>query len=113
MIGKIKSVYRFISPKFQSIHLEYKVTPKPRYGHGKPAHTLLLDLINRNRPVYKDLLNSFLKYIERIHDIKDSIQEADENNPAWNNSFLPGLDIVGIYGIIAKYKPAKYIEIGS
>lgn len=110
---KIKSVYRFLSPKFQSIHLEYKVTPKPRYGHGNPAHTLLFDLINRNRPLYKDLLESFLKYIERIHEIKDSSNETDENNPTWNNGFLPGLDIVGIYGIIAKYKPVRYIEIGS
>ncbi len=110
---KIKSVYRFLSPKFQSVHLEYKVTPKPRYGHGNPSHTLLFDLINRGRPLYKDLLGSFLKYIERIHEIKDSSNETDENNPTWNNGFLPGLDIVGIYGIIAKYKPAKCIEIGS
>jgi hypothetical protein len=113
MMEKIKSVYRFLSPKFQSIHLEYKVTPKPRYGHGKPAHTLLLDLINRNRPLYKDLLESFLKYTEKIHEIKDSRKETDENNPSWNNGFLPGLDIVSIYGIIAKYKPSRYIEIGS
>lgn len=113
MMEKIKSVYRFLSPKFQSIHLEYKVAPKPRYGHGNPAHTLLFDLINRNRPLYKDLLESFLKYIERIHEIKDSSNESDENNPTWNNGFLPGLDIVGIYGIIANYKPARYIEIGS
>lgn len=110
---KIKSLYRFLSPKFQSIHLEYEVNSKPRYGHGKPAHTLLLDLINKNRPIYKDLLESFLKNIERIHHIKNSSQETDENNPAWNNGFLPGLDIVGIYGIIAKYQPSMYIEIGS
>lgn len=113
MMEKIKSVYRFLSPKFQSIHLDYKVTPKPRYGHGNPAHTLLFDLINRDRPLYKDLLESFLKYIERIHEIKDSSNETDENSPTWNNGFLPGLDIVGIYGIIANYKPARYIEIGS
>jgi hypothetical protein len=36
MKEKIKSVYKFISPKFQSIHLEYKVIPKLRYGHGNP-----------------------------------------------------------------------------
>lgn len=112
-MNKIKSAFRFLSPKFQSIHLDYKVAPKPRYGHGNPAHTLLFDIINRNRPLYKDLLESFLKYIERIHGIKDSSKETDENNPTWNNGFLPGLDIVGIYGIIANYKPAKYIEIGS
>lgn len=93
--------------------MEYKVSPKPRWGHGNPAHTLLFDSINANRSLYKSQLESFLKYIDRIHGIKDSVTETDENNPAWNNGFLPGLDMVGIYGIIAGYKPARYIEIGS
>ena len=45
--------------------------------------------------------------------IKDSKEEKNENNPSWNNGYLPGLDIIGLYGIIANYKPQKYIEIGS
>lgn len=110
---KIKSVYRYLSPKFQSIHLEYKVHPKPRYGYGKPAHPLLYDIINSHRSLYKTHLEAFLKYAESFHQIKDSSEEKNANNPAWNNGFLPGLDIMGIYGIIASYKPLKYIEIGS
>ncbi len=113
MEKKIKSAYQFLSPKFQSIHLDYKVAPKPRYGHGNTAHPLLLDLINKNRFEYKHLLQSFLNYSESIHNIKDANQETDENNPSWNNGFLPGLDIIGIYGMMAIYKPATYIEIGS
>lgn len=110
---KIKSIYRFLSPKFQSLHLDYRVRPKPRFGHGKPAHPILLDLINQHRNSYHDLLENFLSYSDNIHAIKDSSQETNENNPTWNNNFLPGLDIIGIYGIIAKFKPKKYIEIGS
>lgn len=110
---KIKSIYRFLSPKFQSLHLDYRVSPKPRFGHGKPAHPILLDLINQHRNSYHDLLENFLSYSDNIHAIKDSSQETNENNPTWNNNFLPGLDIIGIYGIIAKFKPKKYIEIGS
>lgn len=113
MINKIKSVYRFLSPKFQSVHLEYKVNVKPRYGHGKPAHTLLYEIINQNRKDYEENLKFFLNYTENIQAIKNITVENDENNPTWNNGFLPGLDIIGIYGIIAKYKPNKYIEIGS
>ncbi len=110
---KIKSIYRFLSPKFQSIHLEYKVNPKPRFGHGTAAHPLLIEIIDKNRNLYSDLLNAFLKHSEKIQEIKNSEIEQDENNPTWNNGFLPGLDIIGIYGIIAQYKPKKYIEIGS
>jgi hypothetical protein len=113
MINKIKSIYRFLSPKFQSVHLDYKVNVQPRYGHGKPAHPLLYDIINGNRRMYEDTLNFFLNYSENIQSIKNITDEKDENNPTWNNGFLPGLDIVGIYGMIAKYKPNKYIEIGS
>lgn len=69
-MSKIKSVYRFLSPKFQSIHLEYKVDSKPRYGHGKPAHPLLLDIVNKNRELYKELLHSFLQYSDNIHQIR-------------------------------------------
>ena len=113
MISKIKSLYKFLSPKFQSVHLEYKVNVRPRYGHGKPAHALLYEIINKNRKIYEENLLSILGCSENLHLIKDSTVEKDEDKPAWNNGFLPGLDIVGIYGIIAKYRPLKYIEIGS
>lgn len=113
MISKVKSLYKFLSPKFQNLHLEYKVDVKPRYGYGKPPHKLLYELINKNRTDYKENLQFFLNYKPTIQSIKNSTQEVEENNPAWNNGFLPGLDIVGIYGLIAKHKPQKYIEIGS
>jgi len=113
MINALKAVYRFLSPRFQSLHLEYKVDVKPRYGHGKSAHSLLYDIINHNRKIYKENLELFLHYSENLQSIKKTGVETDENNPAWNNGFLPGLDIIGIYGIISRYKPRRYIEIGS
>ncbi len=109
----IKSIYKFILPKFQTIHLEYKVDVKPRYGHGKPPHSQLYAIINKNRESYSDLLNSFLGFSEKIHLIKSSENEKNTNLPTWNNGYLPGLDIIGIYGLISKFKPKKYIEIGS
>ena len=107
MIEKAKTIYRFLSPKFQSVFLEYKVTPQPRYGHGSPPHALLFDLVNSNRQLYQQHLESFLKYADNIQMIKDSKEEKNENNPSWNNGYLPGLDIIGLYGIIANYKPQK------
>ncbi len=85
----------------------------PRYGHGKAAHPLLYDIINQNRKEYIGNLNYFKEFTERIQLIKDSSAETDLDKPAWNNGFLPGLDIIGIYGLIAKYKPQNYLEIGS
>ena len=111
--SKLKSLYRFLSPKFQSVHLDYKVNPKPRCGYDNPCHPLLFEVVNANRQIYNDLLMLFLEHIDKIQEIRNSKDETDEDKIAWNNGFLPGLDIIGIYGMIAKYKPSKYIEIGS
>ena len=113
MKEKLKSLYRFISPRFQTVHLDYRVDPTPRQGHGKPAHSLLYKIIDDNRELYKQTLYDFLHLSANIHTIQDSSVEKNENLPAWNNEFLPGLDIVGLYGIIALHKPQQYIEIGS
>ena len=54
-----------------------------------------------------------LKYKDAFQSIKKGNEETNALNPVYNNEFLPGLDIFGIYTIIAKYKPQTYIEVGS
>lgn len=110
---QIKSIYRFLNPKYQNLFLEYNVNFRPRYGHGLPPHELLYSIIDKNRNQYKKLLSSFLEHTEFFHGIKKSNEEKDINNPTWNNGFLPGLDIINIYSIVSKYRPKKYIEVGS
>lgn len=107
----LKNLYRFLSNRFQTIHLEYKTEFKPRFGHGLPPHEGLYEIINGDRAVYKDYLKEFLQNKENIQSIKK--EEKDENKPMWNNMFLPGLDIVALYGMLVKHKPKKYIEVGS
>jgi len=109
----IKQLYRFLNPKIQNLSLEYKVDFKPRYGHGLPAHPDLLKIIGARRENYKKLLRLALTYKESFWSIRNSKTEPDPLKPVWNNGFLPGLDIIGIYTILAHFKPKKYIEIGS
>ena len=112
-VHMIKQLYRFLSPKFQNLFLDYPVDFKPRYGHGKPPHTALYDIIAANRDTYQYLLSKALDLKEHIWEIKESKRERDTTKPGWNNGFLPGLDIIGIYTMLAEFKPKKYIEIGS
>jgi hypothetical protein len=109
----IKSLYRFLSPKFQNVFLDYKVQLAPRYGHGKPAHPGLYDVISRNNGTYRDFLEKALAYAENLQHIQPAEKETNASLPAWNNGFLPGLDIVAIYAMLAIHKPKKYIEVGS
>ncbi|PKP20188.1 MAG: class I SAM-dependent methyltransferase [Bacteroidetes bacterium HGW-Bacteroidetes-21] len=109
----IKSLYKFLSPKFQTIHLEYKVNPIPRFGWGKPAHEELYKTINSNRSVYSDLLKYYLQYKNVFRGIKTADIETNEDIIAWNNGHLPGLDIIALYSLLNYFKPEKYIEVGS
>ena len=86
---------------------------KPRYGYGKPAHQDLYKIIDSNRGNYKDLIEKALSYKDKLWSIQDSNKETDSKKPTWNNGFLPGLDVVGIYTMLSEFKPKKYIEIGS
>lgn len=113
MFNKLKQLYRFISSRHQTVFLDYRVNPIPRYGHGLPPHKELYALINLNRSDYIVHLTNFLLSKEIIQEIKDFKFETDENKPTWNNGYLPGLDMVAIYGMIKKYRPNNYIEIGS
>lgn len=109
----IKNLYRFISSKYQNLFLEYKVDFKPRYGNGKPPHGQLYDIINQNRKQYQTLIEKALHFKESIWEIKSTEHEKNPIMPTWNNGFLPGMDIVSIYTMLAVNKPNKYIEIGS
>ena len=113
MAGKLKDIYNFLNPKKQNLYLEYKTDFKPRYGHGKPPHRLLNEIINKERAVYSEYLNKTLSYKEQFFKIKTSDKKENDIAPCWNNGFLPGLDIVNLYMMIAEAKPNKYIEVGS
>lgn len=109
----LKSLYRFLSPRIQTLFLEYKVDFKPRYGHGLPAHQKLLQIIDSQRDTYQYWLDRMLSYSPQIQAIKKLKEEKDPSQPGWNNSFLPGLDIMALYTIIAETKPRRYVEVGS
>ena len=110
---RLKKFYKFLSPRWQKLYMEYPVQFSPRYGHGKPPHGQLYTIIQANRQTYSDLLQEALNYTSVFHGIKKQVAETDTLKPAYNNDFLPGLDIVGIYTILAKYNPERYVEVGS
>lgn len=109
----IKQLYRFLNPKFQNVFLDYKVDAKPRYGHGKPPHKQLNNVIKSHDGTYERYIAKALTYSKFFSEIQDSTTEKSNNAPSWNNKFLPGLDIVMLYTMISEFKPKSYIEVGS
>src|SRR5690606_25562825 len=109
----IKSLYKFLSSKYQNLFLEYHVHVQPNYGHSLPAHSLLLDIISKNDAVYAQFIEDILQHKAIFESIQLLKNETNENLPAWNNEYLPGLDIMALYTMTRKYQPKKYIEVGS
>jgi hypothetical protein len=96
-----------------AIQLDYPPSANrvPRYGHGRPPHPRLLELMRRRDATFARCLRSFLPYAHELRRIE--VQSPDPLEPSWINGFLPGLDGVAIYGFVRNRKPARYFEIGS
>ncbi len=109
----LRNLAKFFHPRFQTLFLEYKVSFKPRYGHGLPAHPRLLDIIEANREEYAAWMQKIIRHSGNLQEIKKLSDQTDPSQPGWNNGFLPGLDIMALYTIIAETKPNKYVEVGS
>ncbi len=102
-----------MSPRFQNVFLEYKVDLKPRFGHGLPAHGRLSEIIDNQRDTYQFWLEKIGHFSPQLQAIKKLSEEKDPSQPGWNNQFLPGLDIMALYTIVAETKPNRYVEVGS
>lgn len=109
----LKSLAKTLLARYQTLHLEYPVDMRPRYGHGKPVHPGLYEIINGGRAGYAGLLARALALRESFVTIADASSEQDPSRPAWNNGFLPGLDIVMLYTLLVTGNPRRYVEIGS
>jgi len=107
----IKSIYRFLSPRFQNVFLDYRVNAVPRYGYGKPPHEGLLKIIENERSGYKGILEGMMVHMDNFQKIKKMNTGGVE--PVFNNGYLPGLDMLALYSMIAHFKPNIYLEIGS
>lgn len=113
MSNILKSFYKFISPQYQKVYLEYKVDNSPRYGYGNPPHYGILHILQKNEKIYREYAEKLVDLKDYASTIRDSSVEKDENQPTWNNGFLPGLDILSIALMLRHFHPKYYIEVGS
>lgn len=80
------------------------------------AETAGIQYINKQmisgESAFADSLLSFTRFIDKFEAIPLK-NIGDENNPYWLNGYIPGLDAVTIYGLLATHNPSVYVEIGS
>ena len=76
-------------------------------------HPQLKEILDSDRATYRSMLACFLEMKSAFLGIQRLKSEVDDRNPCWINGWMPSLDGVAIYGHIAVYKPAVYLEVGS
>jgi hypothetical protein len=82
-----------------------------RYGHGKPSHARLAQLLARGDTAYGEVLASFEPYREALAAIP--AEQTDPLQPHWHNTLLFGLDGISLYCFTRERRPRRYVEVGS
>jgi hypothetical protein len=95
------------------ITLDYPIRPTPRWGHGRPPHQRLHRILNRGRERYRQHVGDIVALAPGLRAIPLRQSHDDALAPAWLNPWFSGLDLAALYMFVARYRPARYIEIGS
>jgi hypothetical protein len=108
-------VHKFSTDEWRwSYHVEdfYPVDPTPRWGHGKPPHRRISEVLAKQRTEYAELLIAFSKHLDVMASVPME-GEAEAGTPYWRNGWFENLDPISLMGMLLIKRPGKYFEIGS
>lgn len=95
----------------KTITLDYDYNTKVRHpGTGFAAVAAVLDA---GRATYRETLRRFPDPDSLVRSIGRNADPAAPQEPQWVNNWLPGLDSLSIYGLLASHNPPTYLEVGS
>jgi predicted O-methyltransferase YrrM len=110
----LKNWHRFLSQKWQTVHLDYPVTFQPRsLSESGNAHAQLEQILIARLDKISEEVNHIVSFQADLQSIKKRSEESNPLKPAWNNGFLPGLDMAALFSLVATRKPKRYVEVGS
>lgn len=89
-----------------NLNLDGYFEPRPRFGHGLPAHPELHQLIEARRAAYREHLLASLQYLPDYVNIPT-------DDTFWMNDQFAGLDSLALYYFVASRQPGRIVEIGS
>lgn len=94
------------------IKVDYPYFPKPRSWAETAGIQRIKEQMSRGESGFADMLLSFSGFIDKFEAIP-VYSTIDDESPRWINGWLPGLDAVSIYGLLATRNPSLYFEVGS
>lgn len=98
----------------KTLRFEYEYKPRVRFGYDRPPHQALAEVIGRNTEGYRTALKEIVQLQEYFFPIPvERPKDAGSTAPCWNNGWLPSMDAMSLYWLLAKLKPKHYLEVGS
>lgn len=92
-----------------SITLDARVDPKPRWS----PHAGISALLEADSARYDGMLRSFGHFLPWLRQIAFAGDPQRPEAPHWGNAWMPVLDAVALYCLVAQKRPRYYVEIGS
>lgn len=94
------------------VEFEYPYRPHVRDWDTLPRGNVYRQLLVGGEASYRTTLEGFLSFADQFSRISVT-GSPDDSSPYWDNGWLPVLDSISIYGMLATKNPRYYFEVGS
>lgn len=98
-----------VASKDFSITLDTRLESRPRWA----PHAGISAILEAGLERYGETLQAFGQYMPWLDKIAFDSDPQKLQEPYWNNVWMPVLDAVALYCLVALKRPRRYIEIGS
>lgn len=92
-----------------SITLSNKLDSRPRWS----PHSRISEMLETGLKGYEETFRSFEHYLPWLEEIAFDSDPRQPAAPYWNNIWMPVLDAVALYCLVALRRPRRFVEIGS
>lgn len=95
-----------------AIPLEYEPSRNfaPRWGYSKPVIPQIAEWLTSHDIRYYDLIEEMFL---NVPEIDLNYPGNSSTSPAWIGGAICAFDALALYHLVSKYKPKRYLEIGS
>lgn len=93
------------------IQFEYAYKTSVRSLEETPGGRRLRERLAQGKTTYDQVIEGVARYQSSFARIP--VQQHSEQEPFWNNGWLPSFDGALIYSFLAERRPSTYLEIGS
>ena len=92
---------------------DFAYHPKARQIENTAGGRNLISRLNAEEGRYASVLRDFSDAFDLISKIALDPESENDAAPYWYNDWLPPVDGISIYGLLATLKPRRYVEVGS